>query len=190
MTQSPNYSSTNFKRGVPLPPVSPNFTQRHPRSPKPRDRWQARFWLAAVESPPTPVPKLAQSPQIPSTKYRGQVAPTEPSLPSRSGKSAEARRLRVVTPEMQNPAPKPGRKNACVPQPPSAAQVRKRLNVRPQPPSAGKMSHSIRMANKIRNYPSTISLDAKKIFQRREKRWEACHLPVDSCPKRRRRDTA
>jgi hypothetical protein len=189
MTQSPNYSSTNFKRGVPLPPVSPNFTQRHPRSPKPRDRWQARSWLAAVESPPTPVPKLAQSPQIPSTKYRGQVAPTEPSLPSRSGKSAEARRLRVVTPEMQNPAPKPGRKNACVPQPPSAAQVRKRLNVCHSRPRLRKLL-SCSVANKTRKYPSTISLDPKKIFQRREKRWEACHLPVDSCPKRRRRDTA
>jgi hypothetical protein len=106
ITEPPNDSITEllkyqFQEGGAPPP---GFTQFHPRSPKPRDRWQARFWLAAVESPPTPVPKLAQSPQIPSPKYRGQVAPTEPSLPSRSGKSAEARRLRVVTPEMQNPA--------------------------------------------------------------------------------------
>ena len=43
ITRLPNYSITNFQGGCPYPPVSPNFTQAHPRSPKPG------CWLAGVE---------------------------------------------------------------------------------------------------------------------------------------------
>jgi hypothetical protein len=107
ITEPPNDSITEllkyqFQEGGAPPP---GFTQFHPTSPKVTQAPGSlgnSFLACCSGKPANASPKT--SPKSPDPKYRGQVAPTEPSLPSRSGKSAEARRLRVVTPEMQNPA--------------------------------------------------------------------------------------
>jgi hypothetical protein len=106
-------------------------------------------------------------------------APSEPALcPAAKEKSAEGRRLRFITPKMQNPAQKPGRKNACVP-----------IERVAQPLSAVQISQANRMANKIRNHRSMIPANGKKIFQGRRK--AAANLPRSSeltTHQRRRRE--
>jgi hypothetical protein len=122
--------------GVPLPPVSPNFTHGHPMSPN--DLSDTR-----VEQPPSAV-------QIPSAflsglrvkalAFRCRRCRAMTSISAIRG----ARRLRVVTPKTQNPAQKPGRRKCIV------RRSRPRL---------------CRSANKIRKHLNRVSVDSKKIFQ-------------------------
>src|SRR6266849_4542525 len=84
---SRDHPMTAMGRGYPCPPVSPNFTQCHPRSPNPGSPAKAgfgllgwkvtqpgvpgkgRFWLARVEAARPALPKY----QVLMTKYRSYV---------------------------------------------------------------------------------------------------------------------